>query len=63
MLVDLYDTDVNIVILENTDLTIERNNITFSTEKLNVNRHYNVTIEASNSAGLARSKFTLSKYN
>ena len=60
MLVHLYGTDVT---LENVDFTIERNNITFSTEKLDVNRHYNVTIEASNSAGLARSMFTISKYN
>ena len=43
------------------ELTIADNNITFTAEQLRVNRLYNVTVRASNSAGSATSYVTISE--
>ena len=61
MFVDL-DTG-EIITLGDRELTIAGNNITFSAEQLSVNRHYNVTIRASNSAGSTTSYVTISEYS
>ena len=50
-----------IITLENGELTIAEINITFATERLRVNRLYNVTIRASNSAGSTTSYVTISE--
>ena len=57
--VDL-DTE-EIITLGDEELTIAGNNITFTTEQLKTNRHYNVTIRASNSAGSTTSYVALSE--
>ncbi len=41
------------ITLDNTDLTITETNITFTNQHLKQNRHYNVTVTASNSRGQA----------
>ena len=50
-----------IITLREGELTIADNNITFTFEQLSVNRHYNVTIRASNSAGSTTSYATISE--
>ena len=59
----LMDLDTEeIITLGDGDLTTAENNITFiTTEQLSVNRHYNVTVRASNSAGSTTSYVTISK--
>ena len=58
----LVDLDTGeIITLGDEELTTEENNITFTTEQLRVNRCYNVTIGASNSAGSTTSYVTISK--
>ena len=47
--------------LGDADVTIAGNTITFSTGQLTVNRHYNVTVTATNAAGLTTSYVTISK--
>ena len=47
--------------LENTDLEIVEANITFTTQHLTENRHYNLSVIASNFAGSATSQAMLSK--
>ena len=59
MFVDL-DTG-EIITLGDRELPIVGNNITFTTEQLRVNRHYNVTVRASNSAGSTTSYVTISE--
>ena len=44
------------------DLTIQDNAIKFTTEQLADNRHYNVTVNASNAAGSATTYVTISKF-
>ena len=50
-----------IITLEGNDLTITETNITFTTQQLRENRHYNVTVAASNTAGSATSQAGISK--
>ena len=50
-----------IITLGDGELTIVENNITFTTEQLSVNRHYNVTVRASNKAGSTNSYVALSE--
>ena len=50
-----------IITLRDEGLNIAGNNITLTTEQLSVNRHYNVTIRASNSVGSDTSFITLSE--
>ena len=54
------DTE-EIITLRDGDLTVADNNITFTTEQLKTNRHYNVTVRAFNSAGSTTSYVTISK--
>ena len=49
------------ITLKDEDLAIGENNITFSTELLTDNRHYNVAANASSVAGSSTSYATLSK--
>ena len=51
---------VEIITLGDGEFIIAENNITFTTEQVRVNRLYNVTINASNSAGSATSYDTIS---
>ena len=55
-----FDTGEGII-LGGTNLTIEEANITSVTHQLRENRHYNVTVIASNIAGSAESQTNLSK--
>ena len=50
-----------IITLREGELTIADNNITFTFEQLSVNRHYNVTIRASNKAGSTTSYVAMSE--
>ena len=50
-----------ITTLGNTDLTITDTNITFTTQQLRENRHYNVTVTASNIRGQTASYIIISK--
>ena len=50
-----------IIKLGNGELTIAEINITFAAEQLRVNRRYNVTVRASNSAGSTTSYVTISE--
>ena len=50
-----------IITLREGELTRAENNITLTTEQLRVNRHYNVTIRASNKAGSTTSYVALSE--
>ena len=50
-----------IITLGDEELISAGNNITFRTEQLSVNRHYNVTVRASNSAGSTTSYVTISE--
>ena len=59
MFVDL-DTG-EIITLGDGELTIAGNNITFNAEQLSANRLYNVTVIASNKAGLTTSYVTISE--
>ena len=59
MFTDL-DTEESLQI-ENTNLNIEENNITFSIARLTENRHFGVTILASNAAGSNPSYTVISK--
>ena len=47
--------------LEDTDVTVTETGITFSTQQLTENRHYNVTVTVSNVRGLAQATFPLSE--
>ena len=49
------------IMLGSTELTIAESNITFTSRQLRMNRHYNVTITASNPAGYVVSKPRISK--
>ena len=48
------------IILGGTDLSITETNITFTTQKLKENRHYYITVTASNIAGSATSESSIS---
>ncbi len=50
--VDVYTGEI--ITLGNSLLTIVENNITFTTEQLRENRHYNATIIASNATSQTR---------
>ncbi len=54
------DTGENIPVGD-THLTVEENNITVTTDLLRANHYYNVTVRASNEAGLTTSYFNLSE--
>ena len=57
----LMDLDTGkITTLGDEELTIAENNI-ITTEQLRVNRHYNITVNASNSAGSATSYVAISE--
>ena len=57
------DIDVGeIITLGDTDLTIAAVNITFTSQQLRENRCYNITVTASNIAGLATSQIMLCKF-
>ena len=61
---ELTFTDLDtgeVISLENADLNITGANVTLGTEELRENRHYNITIRASNIAGSARSDDIISK--
>ncbi len=60
MFVDL-DTGESIT-LGDTDLTVEGNNVTFTTELLTTNRRFNVTANATNIAGSSVSHTTMSEF-
>lgn len=47
--------------LEGSNLDIVERNITFTTEQLKANRHYNITIKALNSYGSATSHTAISE--
>lgn len=57
---DVYSGE-DVLILEDSDIFIDANNISFSVEALETNIHYMVTVEASNVVGVNRSHFNLSK--
>ena len=59
-LLDL-NTGENISIGAN-DLTLTDDNITFPAAQLTTNRHYNVSVSASNAAGTSTSVHQISKY-
>ena len=50
-----------IIILGGTDIAIEGANITFTTHRLQENRHYSIVISASNAVGSAMSNANISK--
>lgn len=56
------DLDTDEIIRGGTDLTIEGNNITFTTEQLTVNRHYNDHVNATNIAGSVKSDVQISEH-
>ena len=51
-----------VLVIGNADITIIRNNFSFTDELLIANRHYNVTVRAYNIAGETTSYTTLSEY-
>ena len=55
------DTGQEIIVLGDSDLIITKTNITFTIQRLRENRHYNVTVTASNIAGSATSQAGISK--
>ena len=59
VLIALLDLDTGENFLGNAQLSI--NNITFSAAQLTPNRHYNVSVRASNVIGTAMSYITISK--
>ena len=50
-----------VIILGGTDFDIEEANITFTTHRLQENRHYSIAISASNAFGSAMSNANISK--
>lgn len=61
---DIYFLDVDTEeskTLRDNDLNIVESNITFTTAKLKANRHYDVTVQAWNSYGSAKSYFAMSE--
>ncbi len=63
--VDLMFVDIDTgetITLGNTDLTVEGNNVTFITQLLTTNRHYNVTADVTNIAGSSTSHTTMSEF-
>ena len=52
-----------IITLGGSDLIIAETNITFSTQQLRENRHYNITVTAANIAGTDVSQARISKYS
>ncbi len=52
----------DIITLQDADLTLVGNNVTFTTDLLTTNRHYNITANASNSAGSSISHDSISRF-